>query len=162
MHVSWLGYIAISSTLLSFSHTVILLIWYIKQLKLNVNCSKMLRIASPCHMARGLCQEEASQSRGLLLHPHQRKAQVETYVLMCMVSLEGRMLLPKAWALNHQHPPLLQWVLQPRVVGFNASSVEVVVTPGFKDKAECTPYVSPGNQTSHIATNEGAVSIHNA
>ena len=36
------------------------------------------------------------------------------------------------------------------------------VTPGFKDKAECTPYVSPGNQTSHIATNEGAVSIHNA
>ena len=38
----------------------------------------------------------------------------------------------------------------------------MTVTPGFKDKAECTPYVSPSNQTSHIATNEGAVSIHNA
>ena len=36
------------------------------------------------------------------------------------------------------------------------------VTPGFKDKAKCTPYVSPRNQISHIATNEGAVSIHNA
>ena len=36
------------------------------------------------------------------------------------------------------------------------------VTPSFKDKAECTPYVSPGSQISHIATNEGAVSIHNA
>ena len=33
------------------------------------------------------------------------------------------------------------------------------VTPGFKDKAECTPYVSPGNQISHIATNEGQYQI---
>ena len=36
------------------------------------------------------------------------------------------------------------------------------VTSGFKGKAECTPYVSPGNQISHIATIEGTISIHNA
>ena len=40
-------------------------------------------------------------------------------------------------------------------------SMKIGVTPGFKDKAECTPYVSPGNQISHIATNEGVVSIQN-
>jgi energy-converting hydrogenase Eha subunit C len=55
LHVFWLGDIAIFSALLSFSCTVILLIWYIKQPKLNANCSKMLRAASPCHMVCVLC-----------------------------------------------------------------------------------------------------------
>ena len=37
--------------------------------------------------------------------------------------------------------------------------LHLYVTPGFKDKAECTPYVSPGKQISHIATNEGQYQI---
>jgi len=43
-------------------------IWYIKQPKLNVNCSKMLRAASPCHLVRGISLEEANQSQNLLLN----------------------------------------------------------------------------------------------
>ena len=33
--------------------------------------------------------------------------------------------------------------------------VKVRVTPRFKDKTRFTPYVSPGSQISHIATNKG-------
>ena len=31
------------------------------------------------------------------------------------------------------------------------------VAPGFKDKTRYTPYVSPGSQISHIATNKGNI-----
>jgi hypothetical protein len=31
------------------------------------------------------------------------------------------------------------------------------VTPGFKNKTRYTPYVSPGSQISHIATNKGNI-----
>jgi hypothetical protein len=31
----------------------------------------------------------------------------------------------------------------------------ISVTPGFKNKTRYTPYVSPGSQISHIATNKG-------
>jgi hypothetical protein len=34
---------------------------------------------------------------------------------------------------------------------------EVYVTPGFKNKTRYTPYVSPGSQISHIATNKGNI-----
>ena len=31
------------------------------------------------------------------------------------------------------------------------------VAPGFKDKTRYTPYMSPGSQISHIATNRGNI-----
>ena len=31
------------------------------------------------------------------------------------------------------------------------------VAPGFKNKTRYTPYVSPGSQISHIATNKGNI-----
>jgi hypothetical protein len=37
----------------------------------------------------------------------------------------------------------------------NLSVTRVHVTPGFKNKTRYTPYVSPGSQISHIATNKG-------
>ena len=37
--------------IVEFSHTDILLIWYIKPPKLNANCNKILRAASLCHLA---------------------------------------------------------------------------------------------------------------
>jgi hypothetical protein len=33
------------------------------------------------------------------------------------------------------------------------------VAPGFKDKTRYTPYVSPGSQISHIATNKGNIKV---
>ena len=40
-----------------------------------------------------------------------------------------------------------------------------IVAPGFKDITRYTPYVSPGSQISHIATNKSNIkrqcSIHN-
>ena len=33
----------------------------------------------------------------------------------------------------------------------------VAVAPGFKNKTRYTPYVSPGGQISHIATNKGNI-----
>ena len=33
------------------------------------------------------------------------------------------------------------------------------VVPGFKNKTRYTPYVSPGSQISHIATNKGNIKV---
>jgi len=35
--------------------------------------------------------------------------------------------------------------------------LENIVAPGFKNKTRYTPYVSPGSQISHIATNRGNI-----
>jgi hypothetical protein len=96
LHVSWLGYIAIYSALLSFRCTVILLIWHIKQPRLNANCSKMVRVANPCHLVRGLHLEEASQSQSFLLHRQLQKVHLEANIPMFKVFLVGTTLLPQA------------------------------------------------------------------
>ena len=56
-------------------------------------------------------------------------------------------------------PNLLDDPLKGFIVTPACSPWKCFVTPGFKDKAECTPYVSPGNLISHIATNEGQYQI---
>jgi hypothetical protein len=41
--------------------------------------------------------------------------------------------------------------------GIMMTSPSKSVTPGFKNKTRYTPYVSPGSQISHIATNKGNI-----
>jgi hypothetical protein len=127
LHVSWLGYAATFSALLSFSCTDVLLIWYIKPPKLNASCSKILRESSPYHMVHEPLLEEANQSQGLLLHPQRQKVQLEACDPIFKAILVERTMLLQAHVINQQHPLLHHWVQQPRVVVFSASSVEVVV-----------------------------------
>ena len=39
----------------------------------------------------------------------------------------------------------------------NRLAVTVSIAPGFKNKTRYAPYVSPGSQISHIATNKGNI-----
>ena len=43
------------------------------------------------------------------------------------------------------------------VEAYGDSLQVVYVAPGFKNKTRYTPYVSPGSQISHIATNKGNI-----
>ena len=53
---------------------------------------------------------------------------------------------PLLWTVSHS-----RWVIK------IASSDNMTVAPGFKDKTRYTPYVSPGSQISHIAINKGNI-----
>ena len=44
-----------------------------------------------------------------------------------------------------------------RLRDFLLSNGFKIVTPGFKNKNRYTPYVSPGSQITHIATNKGNI-----
>jgi hypothetical protein len=66
-------------------------------------------------------------TQGLLLHPQHQKVQLEACDPIFKAILVERTLLLHSRVQNQQHPLLHQWVQQPRVVVFSASSVEVMV-----------------------------------
>ena len=63
----------------------------------------------------------------LLLHPQQQKVQLEACDPIFKAILVERTVLLQTRVINQPHPLQHQWVQQPRVVVFSASSVEVVV-----------------------------------
>jgi hypothetical protein len=95
--------------------------------KLSSNCSKIWRVIEEVHSLPRLAQVQASLHQEPMQNEVQIPTQVEAYVQLLWATLVANSWLHILRGVNLQHHHLHQWLLQQKIVEFNASSVEVVV-----------------------------------